>query len=324
MKTFRRITAAMLALLMLFGFAACGGENGVEEEETELLTEIATSYIRDTKTKIAALNGNSALCISKFASDREYNYETNYYDTEAEIADLIKNGGADMAVMPLDSAAKLYNETNGAVQLVSVLSSGYYHVLEKGKKINSIADLKGKTVYAAYQGTGFEAVAAHILKENGVDPEKIQFKATDKDVALLTADGTAEILILPEPYASKVLNNEAEYRKALDLNAEWEKISGTPLAQTVVVARKEFINAKPEIIDEFLSLGKIAVNYLRTNTYGAPVFLNDKGFAETVDLATAMIPGINLNFLSGEEMKTAVGKALEVCGITVDDAFYIV
>ncbi len=324
MKTFRRITAAMLALLMLFGFAACGGENGVEEEETELLTEIATSYIRDTKTKIAALNGNSALCISKFASDREYNYETNYYDTEAEIAGLIKNGGADMAVMPLDSAAKLYNETNGAIQLVSVLSSGYYHVLEKGKKINSVADLKGKTVYAAYQGTGFEAVAAHILKENGVDPEKIQFKATDKDVALLTADGTAEILILPEPYASKVLNNEAEYRKALDLNAEWEKISGTPLAQTVVVARKEFINAKPEIIDEFLSLGKIAVNYLRTNTYGAPVFLKDKGFAETVDLATAMIPGINLNFLSGEEMKTAVGKVLEVCGITVDDAFYIV
>lgn len=314
----------MLALLMLFGFAACGGENGVEEEETELLTEIATSYIRDTKTKIAALNGNSALCISKFASDREYNYETNYYDTEAEIAELIKNGGADMAVMPLDSAAKLYNETNGAIQLVSVLSSGYYHVLEKGKKINSVADLKGKTVYAAYQGTGFEAVAAHILKENGVDPGKIQFKATDKDVALLTADGAAEILILPEPYASKVLNNEAEYRKALDLNAEWEKISGTPLAQTVVVARKEFINAKPEIIDEFLSLGKIAVNYLRTNTYGAPVFLNDKGFAETVDLATAMIPGINLNFLSGEEMKTAVGKVLEVCGITVDDAFYIV
>ena len=314
----------MLALLMLFGFAACGGENGVEEEETELLTETATSYIRDTKTKIAALNGNSALCISKFASDREYNYETNYYDTEAEIAELIKNGGADMAVMPLDSAAKLYNETNGAIQLVSVLSSGYYHVLEKGKKINSIADLKGKTVYAAYQGTGFEAVAAHILKENGVDPEKIQFKATDKDVALLTADGTAEILILPEPYASKVLNNEAEYRKALDLNAEWEKISGTPLAQTVVVARKEFINAKPEIIDEFLSLGKIAVNYLRTNTYGAPVFLKDKGYAETVDLATAMIPGINLNFLSGEEMKTAVGAVLAVCGITVDDAFYIV
>lgn len=314
----------MLALLMLFGFAACGGENGVEEEETELLTEIATSYIRDTKTKIAALNGNSALCISKFASDREYNYETNYYDTEAEIAELIKNGGADMAVMLLDSAAKLYNETNGAIQLVSVLSSGYYHVLEKGKKINSVADLKGKTVYAAYQGTGIEAVAAHILKENGADPEKIQFKATDKEVAQLTADGTAEILILPEPYASKVLNNEAEYRKALDLNAEWEKISGTPLAQTVVVARKEFINAKPEIIDEFLSLGKIAVNYLRTNTYGAPVFLNDKGFAETVDLATAMIPGINLNFLSGEEMKTAVGAVLAVCGITVDDAFYIV
>ncbi|MBQ3007421.1 MAG: ABC transporter substrate-binding protein [Clostridia bacterium] len=320
MKTFRRITAAMLAMLMLLGFAACGGNT--DGEETDILTETATSYIRDTKTKIAALNGIPGLSISKFASDREYNYETSYHDTEAEIADLIRNGGADMAVMPLDSAAKLYNETSGAVQLLSVTTCGYYHVLEKGEKIKSVADLNGKTVYAAYKGTGFEAVAAHILKENGVDPEKIQFKATDKEVAQLTADGTAEILILPEPYASKVLNNETEYRKALDLNAEWNKISEAPLAQTAVVARTEFINANPDIISEFLSLGKISVNYLRTNTYAAPVFLNDKGFAETVELATAMIPGINFNFLSGGEMKTAVGAVLAVCGITVDDAFY--
>lgn len=326
MKAIKRIIAAMLAVVMLLGFAACGEKTDVETTE-DVLTEQATSYIRETKTKIAVLDGITRIGISKFAKDREYNYETTCYATEAEVAELIKNGSADMAVLPVDSAAKLYTETNGAIQLVAVNTLGFYHILEKGEKIKSVADLKGKTVYAAYKGTGYEAVINHILAENGIDPEKdidLQFKETDKEVATLTGDGTAEILILPEPYASKVVSNEASYRKALDLNAEWNKISETPLAQTAIVARKEYIDANSDIISEFDSFCKISVNYLRTNTYGAPVFLAENGICETVDLATEVILGSNLYYLSGEEMKAAVAAVLAVCGITVDDAFYYV
>lgn len=323
MKTFRRITAALLAALMLFGLAACGETGG--EKETEVLTEPASSYVRDTKTKIAALNGMSNLCISKFSVDRAYNYETTVCDTEDEIAALLKDGGADIAVVPVDFAAKLYNETSGAIQILAVNSLGFFHVIENGEKIQSVADLKGKTVYAAYQGTGYEAVINHILTENGVDPEKdinLQSKATATDAAKLADDGTAEVLILPEPYASKVLYNNKTCRKALDLNAEWNKISETPLAQTVVVARKEYIDANPDIIKEFMGFEKISINYLKTNLYGAPVFLKDNGYVENSVLATEVIAGCNFNFLSGEEMKAAVSKVLAVYGITVDDAFY--
>lgn len=323
MKSIKRITAALLAALMLFSLAACGGTG--EENETEVLTEPASSYIRDVKTKIAALDGISSLCISKFSVDRAYNYETTVYNTEDEIATLLKDGSADLAVLPVDFAAKLYNETSGAIQLLAVNSLGFFHVIENGEKIQSIADLKGKTVYAAYQGTGYETVINHILTENGIDPEKdidLQFKATDADAAKLADDGTAEILILPEPYASKVLNNNKTCRKALDLNAEWDKISETPLAQSVVVARKEYIDANPDIIKEFISFEKISINYLRSNTYGAPVFLKDNGYVENSELATAVIAGCNFNFLGGEEMKAAVSAVLAVYGISVDDAFY--
>lgn len=322
MKTFRRITAALLAVLMLFGLAACG-EDG--EKDNEVLTEPASSYVRETKTKIAALSGMSNLCISKFSVDRAYNYETTVYNTEDEIAAVLKDGGADIAVVPVDFAAKLYNETSGAVQLLAVNSLGFFHVIENGEKIQSIADLKGKTVYAAYQGTAYEAVINHILTENGIDPEKdisLQNKATATDAARLADDGTAEILILPEPYASKLLHNNKNCRKALDLNAEWNKISETSLAQTVVVARKDYIEAKPDIIKEFMSFEKISINYLKTNLYGAPVFLKDNGFVENAVLATDVIAGCNFSFLSGEEMKAAVSAVLAVYGITVNDAFY--
>ena len=274
MNNIKKLTAAFMAVLLLFSLAACGDKTDSETTE-EYLTETASSYIRDEKTKIAAVDGAIGFGITKFSVDRNYNYETEFLADESEAVSHLKAGTADIATLSVDTAANLYNETNGAIKLLAVNGLGFYHVIENGENIQSITDLKGKTVYAAYQGTNFEKVINYILAQNGIDPEKdinLQFKATDKEVAELTAS-EADICILPEPYASKVVNNEESFRKALDLNAEWNKISETPLAQRVVVARTEYINANPDIIKEFLGFNKISVNYLITNTYGAPLFL---------------------------------------------------
>ena len=313
MKNLKKAAAALLALIMLFGFSACGGYSG--EETTEALTETATSYIRETKTKIAALNGPVGFGLTKFSVDRAYNYETAFYDTADEVIALIKNGQADIATLPVDAAAKLYNETNGAVKILAVNSLGFFSVLEKGEKIKSIKDLKGKTVYVAYQGTAYENIINCIFEQNGIDPEKnidLQFKANNAEVAVLTDSGAAEILILPEPYASKVLSNNNEYRRALDINGEWNKISENKLVQSVVVARSEYIDANPDIVKEFISYNKISVNYLNTNIYSAPVFLKEKGFCETATLATLVIPAVNLAFISGEEMKPEINAVFDL------------
>lgn len=326
MKALRKITAALLAVLMLISLTACGDKT--EIESTEPLTEAFDSYIRSEKTKIAAPNGPVGFGITKFSVDRAYNYETSFFDSVDEVGTLIKNGGADIAFLPVDYAARVYNETSGAIQLLAVTSLGFYYVVENGEKIQSISDLKGKTVYAAYKGTAYEAVINYILAENGIDPEKdidLQFKSSDVEVANLSGSEESVICILPEPYASKVLNNNKSFRRALDFNDEWDKISETPLAQSVIVARTEYINANPDIIKEFISYNKISVNYLNTNTYGAPVFLKESGFCETALLATLLIPALNLSFISGEDMKSAVSSVLtNVYEINVDDAFYYI
>lgn len=325
MRNFKKIIAALLAVMMIFGLAACG-ENTDSPENSEVLTETESSYIRDVKTKIAALDSTTGLGLSKFSVDREYNYETEFLADVSEVISRLKDGTADIATLPVDEAAKLYNETNGAVKLVAVTGLGFYHVIENSEKIQSIADLKGKTVYAAYKGTSFESVINYIFAQNGIDPEKdidIQFKESDKEVATLASGGEAAICILSEPYASKLVFNEKTYRRALDFNDEWDKISETPLAQSVVVARTEYINANPEIINEFIAFSKISVNYLITNTYGAPVFLKENNFCEDTVLAADLIPALNLRFIDGADMKAAVAKLLsDVYQITADDAFY--
>lgn len=325
MDNIRKIIAALMALLMLLSLAACGNKTDNETTTEEYLTETASSYIRETKTKIAAVDGTISFGITKFSVDRSYNYETEFLADESEVFSRLKAGTADIAALPVNAAANLYNETNGAIKLLAVNGLGFYHVLEKGEKIQSIGDLKGKTVYAAYQGTEYEKVINYVFAQNGIDPEKdikLQFKATDKEVAELAAS-EADICILPEPYASKVLNNEETFRKALEFNDEWDKISETPLAQSVIVARTEYIKTNPDIIKEFIGFNKISVNYLITDTYGAPVFLKENGFSETALLATALISGCNLSFIDGEEMKTAVSAILSnVYQISVDDGFW--
>lgn len=325
MNGIKKITAALLAVAMLFALASCG-ENPENPDNGEVLTETASSYVRDSKTKIVALDSTVGLGVTKFSVDRAYNYETEFVADEAEIISRLKAGTADIASLTVSEAAKLYNETNGAVKLLAVTGLGFYSVLENGEKIQSISDLKGKTVYAAYKGTAFEQAINYIFAQNGIDPEKdidLQFKATDKEVAELAVGGEATVCILPEPYASRVIGSVETCRRAISLNAEWDKISETPLAQSVVVVRTEYANENPDIIKEFIGFCKISVNYLITNTYGAPMFLKDNGFCETALLATEVIPASNLRFIDGEEMKAAVAKVLtDAYGITVDDAFY--
>lgn len=325
MKNIKRITAALLAFVMLFALASCG-DNSETPEVSEDITETASSYIRDSKTKIAAVDGAVGFGVTKFSVDRAYNYETEFLADVSEVVARIKAGTADIATLPVSEAAKLYNETNGAIKLLAVTGLGFYSVLENGEKIQSLSNLKGKTVYAAYKGTAFEPTINYIFAQNGIDPEKdikIEFMATDKEVAELTAGGKADICILPEPYASKVLNNEESYRKALSFNDEWNKISETPLAQSVIVARTAYIDSNPDIIKEFIGYCKISVNYLISDTYGAPVFLKENNLCETATLAAAIIPSINLRFINGADMKAAAAKVLsDVYGISVDDAFW--
>ncbi len=262
MSNIKKIIAALLAVVMLFGFAACGENTDSPEENTEILTETATSYVREAKTKIVALDGAVGFGMTKFSVDRKYNYETEFLTDSSEIVSRLKAGTADIATLSVDEAAKLYNETKGAVKLIAVTGFGHYHIIENGEKIKSIKDLKGKTVYAAYKGTSFEAAINYLFAQNGIAPEDIdiQFKATDKEVEELTAGGEAAICILPEPHATKIILNEKTYRRALDLNAEWDKVSETPLAYSAVVARTEYIEANPDIVKEFVGFCKISVN----------------------------------------------------------------
>lgn len=306
MKIFKRISAVFLAVAMLFSLASCAEKPEGGEEST-------TSYIREKKTKLAVLSGVTSLGVAKLVKDRDYAYESSLYTDVNEIETLIKNGGADLAVVPVESAARLSNATKGGVKIIAVNNLGSLQLLAKDDGIKTLADLKDKTVYATGKGTASEHILNFIFEKNSIKP-KIEYVATEAELATLAIEGKADICIISEPQATKVVFENTEMKRVVDFNDEWNKVSDAKLAQGVVVARTEYIEQNPEYIEQFLFQNEISVNFLNEseNADAAANMLHKGNYFSTFERARACVPECNLYFLRGEEMKATVAGVCEV------------
>ncbi len=308
MKIFKRISAAAVALLMLLSFAACNGENG---EKTTEPTESTTSYIRENKTRIATLSGPLGIGIAKLAKDRDYAYTSTLYSDAQQVVTLLKDGKTDLAVLPVNLAATVCNEAD--VKIIAVNTLGVLHILENGREIKTVDDLRGKTVYAIGEGSLPEFLLDAVLEANGLDGRvNVEFKEDYSEIASLAGEGKAKIVMLPEPYASTLASSTEGMRFALDLSDEWQKAKGTPFAQSVIVARSEYIENNAEYIETFLMQNEISVNYLIENSVAGAEMLAETGNFENGDVAAAALAGCNPKFMRGEEMKTALKAEFEM------------
>ena len=242
MKILKRLSALMLAMLLLLSFAACGGKDGGEDSDVTDAPE--TNYEREVKTKIAALNGPTGLGLAEIKADRSYAYDVEYYSDPQEVGPLLIKGEVDIAALPLNMAANLYKKTDGKIKMLAINTLGVLHVLSKDDSIKSVADLKGKTVYSSGQGATPEYIVNYILRKNGLEPGKdvtIEYKTAHNELATLAVEGSVDICILPEPFVSKVLSKNESYKRVLDLTEEWGKVSSAKLAQGCLVARADYI-----------------------------------------------------------------------------------
>lgn len=310
MKNLKKLFALLLVAAMLATLAACG----TKQDETKTTEPSTVSDEREVKTKVAVLNGPTGLGLSKFKNDRSYAYTVDYHSDPQEIVPLVIKGEVDIAAVPLNLAANIYKKTNGAVQMIAISTLGVLHVLSADESIKNVADLKGKTVYATGQGSTPEYIINYILEKNGIDPEKdidLQYKSAHNELATLAVEGKAEICILPEYFATKVALKSEKMKKVIDLTDEWNKVSEAQLAMGCYIARKEYIEANPEIIAEFIDFAEISTNYVNEIMLSTSFLLSEKLF-ETKEEAEQAVKGSNMVMITGEEMKQIAASNFEV------------
>jgi len=229
-----------------------------------------------------------------------------------EITPQLINGSLDIAATATNVAANLYNKTEGNVTMLAINTEGVLYILEKGDTVNSMGDLKGKTLYAPanVKGANPEYILNFLLTQNGVDPSAdltIEWLTPQEITAKMTT-GESGVCMLPVPAATAVLVKDAGVREALDLSAEWDKVCDTPLVMGCVVARTQYVQENPETVAAFLELYEDSISYVNdpANLEESAALVAQYGFTPNPQIAKMAIPQCNLTYLDGEEMQQAV------------------
>lgn len=311
--------------------AASGAESS---QETDIPKELATA-------RVAALKGPTAMGMVEMM-DKEYG--TQLYDftlaaSPDEISPLVIQGKVDIAAVPANLASVLYNKTEGKIQVISINTLGVLYIVENGDvTVKSVADLKGKTIFASGKGATPEYALNYMLTQNGIDPETdvtIEYKSEHAECVTALAAAENAVAMLPQPFVTTAMTKNENIKIALDMTEEWEKLAtdaGTPatLVTGVTIATTEFIEANPEAVKFFLQEQSASSKAVNDDPAAASVLM-EKFDIVPAAVAEKAIPNCNITCIPGTEMKEALSSYLSVLheqnpqavgGTLPDDAFY--
>ena len=320
-KNLKHFLALCLTLALIFSLAACGQKADETPNDTQDDQQTEQEGFTPASYSIAALKGPTAMGLVKLMKDSESGETTGneYTFTLAGSADevtpaLIK-GELDMACVPANLAAVLYNKTEGAVEVLAVNTLGVLYIVENGESVQSIADLKGQTIVAAGKGSTPEYALRYLLSENGIDPDNdvtIDWKSEHSECVAALASGQATIALLPQPFVTVAQSKIEGLRMALDLTNEWDALdNGSSLITGVIVARREVVEDNPAAVNEFLKEYAASVDYVNANTADAAALIGEYGIVDAA-VAEKALPYCNIVCLTGEEMQQKLSGYLQV------------
>ena len=261
---------------------------------------------------IAALKGPTGMGISYLMQEDSGKYNIELQDAPDVVVGKFVSGEIDIAAVPVNLAATLYNKTEGNVVLLNIDTLGVLYIVENGNTIQSLSDLAGKTIYATGEGATPQFVLDYLLAQNGLtDKVKVEYVGEHTALAAMLASGEAAIGLLPEPFVSSVLVKNPNARVALDLNKAWEEASGTKLVMGVYIASRTFYNEHPDQVKAFLKDYAASVEKVNTAADAASVVAN-LGIVGSEAIAKQAIPRSYIVSITGDEMKSAASAVLNV------------
>lgn len=348
----KKVFATLLAVAMLLAITACGNApeadapatTAAATEVTEVPTETAAAPTETTAApaepvNVMVLNGTTGFGMANLmdaaangTAAQSYNFSV---ETDASnIVAALVNGSADIAALPTNAAATVYNKTQGGVQVLALNTLGVLYLVTDGSvEINSMADLAGKTVYAPAQNPSF--IFQHIVQANGLTDVTIDNTyAQPADLNTAVASGQVSIAVLPEPMVTVAKSKNPELVVALDLTAEWDKVSPAgSLVQGCVVVRKDFADANSAAVAAFLEEYGTSIETMLSDIEGTATKIEANGIFTKAAVAAKAIPNCNVCFIEGAQMKEALAEFLNTMhgvapasvggSIPGDDFYYI-
>ncbi len=330
-KTIKVWSFLLAALLMVLPLAGCGGtassapassrEESSQQTPSSSQPDASLPEAEKTQINVIGLKGPTALGMLQVMEKNEAGEAANDYTISLagapdEITGKLISGEVDIAAVPTNLASVLYNKTEGGVKLLALNTLGVLYMVTKNEQVASVADLKGKTVYATGEGSTPQYALEYILRQNGLEPGsdvEIVYKSEHAEILPLMLNGEATVALLPQPFVTQALAKDEGIKVALDMTEEWDRcVNGqSQLTMGCVVVRTAFLEENKEAVDRFLEEYAASVEFVNGHVEEAAA-LSGKFEVIAQEVAAKAIPACNIVFWEGEQMKKAAEGFLNV------------
>ena len=266
-------------------------------------------------TRVYTLNGTTGFGMAPLmtAGYEDYTFQVEKDATAVRAALLA--GDCDIAALPTNVAALLYNATEGALKVIALNTGSVLHLVTTGEAVGSLAALSGKTVYTPAQNPAFifEAIlAAAQITDITVDSTTY---ATPEALRTAVASGLVAFAVLPEPMVTIAQSAAAKQgvtvASLFNLGEVWNSyFPENSLVQGCVVVRTAYLEKHPDRVQDFLEKYKAAIGTVKENPEAAAELIAAAGVFENKQVAAAAIPRCNLIYEDGVTMQAHLSAFL--------------
>lgn len=211
--------------------------------------------------------------------------------------DALSTGVIDFGYVGPGPVINRYLQGGEFVLLDGVSQGENVLVVRNDIEFNSLKDLEGKIVATASTGCTHDLILRKMLQEDGLAVEgnggKVKRIAQKPSTTIgLFEQKQIDAAVVSEPWAS-IMESSGAVKVVVDANdVPWDG----NLPATVLVARKDFVDANPEMVEKIITANRQAIDFINNN--------ND----EAVNIMVEMIKEITGEETAKDIMHKSMGR----------------
>ncbi len=294
-------------LCIIFIFLVAGCRNAAQNNNGKISYTIAT-------LKGPSSMGMIGLIDSLRKADTP-NIKVEILNEPIQVRKMMLDGSADFAILPTTMAAILYNKGLD-YRLIAIPVWGTLYLFGNDRGITRWEDLKNKKVNVMAKGMTPDVLFRYLLKKNGINPETditLDYSfPTHIELANAVAAGQAKLGVISEPLVSLVMHKNKDVHPIFDLNIEWDKQQGIPIAMTAFLGKGSTLREKPQLVEQIISSYEKSTRWVNQNPDSAAALIVKYNILSDTVVACQSIPRSNLHFVLARNIQTQIDEYLKV------------
>lgn len=291
----------------------------------------------DVTVRVGSLKGPTTMGLVNLMADADNgetvgNYEFTMEADPSAIVSAFTAGDVDIAMIPSNLAATLYNKTEGKVSVIDINTLGVLYCVTGDETITSIEDLAGKTILSTGQGATPEYAIEYLCDQKGVTDYTLEFHSEATEIAALLKEDPSLIAVLPQPFATAAQLQNDQLHEAFALTDVWSSVTtDSQLITGVTIVNNDFLAEHEAAVVLFELEHAQSVEAINADPASGAELCVTYGIVEKAPLAQKAIPKCAISAITDDEMETILSGYLQtlydanpqsVGGALPEDGFY--